>query len=175
MKKYLVLLLIATSCTPTYIPNIPNSPMFTVKGEVQLNFQVGNGLNGQGAIAITDNFGVIGNYSYLQRDNGDRSSSNYRKHTFGEGGIGYFKNNEKTFFEILTIAMCMPKYFRLPHALKKWRNGTLRAILFLMVPVIPLLCHTLSKLLKRSLTQTNRCSAFALATNFLPRQTIFVP
>ena len=100
MKKYLAVLLIATSCTPTYIPNIRNSPMFTDKGEVQLNFQVGNGLNGQGAIAITDNFGVIGSYSYLERDNGDRTSDNYRKHTFGEGGVGYFKNNDKTFFEI---------------------------------------------------------------------------
>jgi hypothetical protein len=100
MKKYLVLLLIATSCAPTYIPNIRNSPMFTDKGEVQLNFQVGNGLNGQGAWAITENFGVIGSYSHLERNNGDRNSSDYRKHTFGEGGIGYFKNSEKTFFEI---------------------------------------------------------------------------
>lgn len=74
--------------------------MFTQKGEMQLNFQVGNGLNGQGAIAISENFGVIGNYSYLERSSSDKSSADYRKHTFGEGGVGYFKNSEKTFFEI---------------------------------------------------------------------------
>jgi hypothetical protein len=100
MKKYLILLLIATSCAPTYIPNIRNTPMFKDKGEVQLSFSVGNGLNGQGAVAITDNFGVMGSYMYLERNNGERNSVDYRKHTFGEGGVGYFKNNEKTFFEI---------------------------------------------------------------------------
>lgn len=100
MKKFLLILLVATSCAPTYIPNIRNSPMFTQKGEVQLNFQVGNGLNGQGAVAITENFGVIGNYSYLERNSGETNSVNYRKHIFGEGGVGYFKNNEKTFIEI---------------------------------------------------------------------------
>lgn len=100
MKKYFVLLLIATSCTPTYIPNIRNSPMFTGKGEVQLNFQVGNGLNAQGAVAVSNNFGVIVSYSYLERNNGDRSSANYRKHTFGEGGFGYFTNQENSFFEV---------------------------------------------------------------------------
>ncbi len=99
MKKFLVILLLATSCAPTYIPNIRNSPMFTQKGEVQLNFQVGNGLNGQGAWAISENFGVIGSYSYLKRNSSDQNSIDYRKHTFAEGGFGYFKNTESMFYE----------------------------------------------------------------------------
>ncbi|HEY0652334.1 MAG TPA: hypothetical protein VGD65_04360 [Chryseosolibacter sp.] len=100
MKKFFLILLVATSCAPTYIPNLRNSPMFTQKGEVQLNFQVGNGLNGQGAWAISENFGVIGSYSYLERSGADQSSPDYRKHTFGEAGVGYFKNTESMFIEV---------------------------------------------------------------------------
>jgi hypothetical protein len=100
MKKFLMILFLATSCAPTYIPNIRNSPMFTEKGEVQLNFQIGNGLNGQGAWAISENFGVIGSYSYLERSSVDQTSSDYRKHSFGEAGLGYFKNSETMFFEL---------------------------------------------------------------------------
>lgn len=100
MKKFFLILLVATACSPTYIPNIRNTPMFTEKGEVQVSFQVGNGLNGQGAVAITENFGVMGSYMYLERDNGEPNSVDYRKHIFGEGGVGYYKNYEKNFFEI---------------------------------------------------------------------------
>jgi hypothetical protein len=103
MKKFLILLLIATSCAPTYIPNIRNSPMFTQKGEVQVNFQVGNGLNGQAAVSITNNIGIMGSYSYLRRTGREQNNApaeDYRKHTFGEAGIGYFKNNNSMFVEI---------------------------------------------------------------------------
>jgi hypothetical protein len=74
--------------------------MFTGKGEVQVNFQVGNGFNGQGAWAISENFGVIGNYSYLKRSSDPDDPQDYRKHTIGEAGLGYFKNTESMFFEI---------------------------------------------------------------------------
>jgi hypothetical protein len=74
--------------------------MFTQKGEVQLNAQVGNGYNAQGAWAITENFGVIGNYSYLKRTINSDDPLDYRKHTIGEFGLGYFKNYESMFFEV---------------------------------------------------------------------------
>ncbi|HEY0742809.1 MAG TPA: hypothetical protein VGD40_15170 [Chryseosolibacter sp.] len=101
MKKFLLIAItiLASSCAPTYIPNIRNSPMFTDKGEVQLNFQVGNGLNGQGAWALSEHFGVMANYSYLKRSGDEEDNIDYRKHTFGEGGVGYFKNTEDMFFE----------------------------------------------------------------------------
>lgn len=101
MKKFFLIAMtvVASSCAPTYIPNIRNSPMFTDKGEVQLNFQVGNGLNAQGAWALSEHFGVMANYSYLKRSGDDQDNIDYRKHTFGEGGVGYFKNTEDMFFE----------------------------------------------------------------------------
>jgi hypothetical protein len=97
---FIAVVLMATSCAPTYIPNLRNSPMFTGKGEVQLNAQVGNGYNAQGAWAISENFGVIANYSYLKRTIDSDNPQDYRKHTIGEAGLGYFKNYESMFFEI---------------------------------------------------------------------------
>jgi hypothetical protein len=48
MKKFVLILLIATSCAPVYVPNARNSPMFTKAGEVQGSMQFGNGLDLQG-------------------------------------------------------------------------------------------------------------------------------
>jgi hypothetical protein len=101
MKKFtVVLLLITTSCAPVYIPNLRNAPMFQKGGEVQGSFQVGNGLEVQGAWAINNNLGIMGNYSYLRRDDVD-NTKDYRRHTFFEGALGYFKNsNEGSTFEV---------------------------------------------------------------------------
>ena len=94
------MIVLASSCAPVYIPNVRNSPMFTQKGEFQAAVQVGNGLNGQVAWAATENFGVMGNYSYLERSDYDSNPQDFSKHTLAEGGVGYFKNTESMFFEV---------------------------------------------------------------------------
>jgi hypothetical protein len=101
MKKLILLALIFSSCAPVYIPNIRNSPMFTKGGEVQISGQIGNGYDGQAAVSITKHLGVMGSYNYINRESADPDNDEkILKHTFAEGGIGYFENKEKNFFEI---------------------------------------------------------------------------
>jgi hypothetical protein len=100
MKKLIIVLLIAsTSCTPVYIPNLRNAPMFVKGGEFQASFHGGNGLDFQTALSVTKNIGVIGNYSYLNRESPDNTTK-YRRHLYYEGGLGYFVNDKDMVFEI---------------------------------------------------------------------------
>lgn len=100
MKKLFLLLIIFSSCAPVYIPNSRNSPMFRKAGEFQASGSFINGLEAQAAVSITNHFGVMGNFLYLDRSSSDRTEEDYRHHKFYEGGIGYFENQEKMFFEI---------------------------------------------------------------------------
>lgn len=94
MRKLLFLIVIASSCSPVYVPNIRNAPMFRKGGEFQAALQVGNGIDGQVAMSITKHFGIIGNYNNINRENDSL------RHELIEGGIGYFMNEEDMFFEI---------------------------------------------------------------------------
>ncbi len=98
MKKLLLLLLMFSSCAPVYVPNIRNSPMFTKGGEFQASVQVGNGLDGQVALSLTKNIGMIGSYSYINRER--LKEDDFHRHTFYEGGWGYFNNKEDVYVEV---------------------------------------------------------------------------
>jgi hypothetical protein len=84
-----VLIVIFDSCSPEYVPNMVNSPMFNNKGEFQATMAAGNGnYDAQTAIAITDNLGIMVNGSYGNETSD--SSDNFHKHLFFEGGFGYY-------------------------------------------------------------------------------------
>lgn len=101
MKKILLLVLILSSCAPVYIPNSRNSPMFQKGGEFQGSVSFGNGIEAQTAVSLTNHFGIMANYLYLNQNAADNNNAeDYRHHEFFEGGIGYFENQEKMFFEI---------------------------------------------------------------------------
>ena len=91
---YFILFILGTvglfsSCSPEYIPNMVNSPMFTNGGEFQATIATGtSNFDAQTAYAITDNIGIMVNGSY--GDETSDSSDNFHKHTFIEGGIGYY-------------------------------------------------------------------------------------
>lgn len=75
--------------------------MFTKGGEVQIAGQMGNGVDGQVAVSVLKHFGIIANYNYIQRSSATpNSDEDFLKHKLFEGGIGYFENQEKMFFEI---------------------------------------------------------------------------
>lgn len=102
MKKNIIILslvLLLASCAPVYVPNLRNSPMFVSGGEFQGTVQLGNGFDAQGALSITNNIGVMGNFSYANRTDIDNVDQ-YHYHKLFEGGIGYFKNSGMTCFEI---------------------------------------------------------------------------
>ena len=82
-------ILVLSSCSPSYIPNVINTPLLSNKGELQLGIHTGlAGVDPQGAYAINDNIGLMLNGSFANR--ASDSSANYHKHDFGELGVGYF-------------------------------------------------------------------------------------
>jgi hypothetical protein len=101
MKKLVVLLLIATSCSPVYLPNSRNSPMFKDAGEFQFGGSIGNGVEAQSAVSVSNHIGIMANYFYVNRKHNDLDKGEDReKHQLFEGGVGYFYNSDGMFFEI---------------------------------------------------------------------------
>lgn len=82
------LLLLLTSCSSMYLPNVPATPMFTNTGQGFLSAHInpkGN-MSANTGIAITDHFAIIADGSYM-----DYKSPNYDFNQFlYEGGLGYF-------------------------------------------------------------------------------------
>lgn len=87
---YLALILaILSSCSPEYIPNMVNSPMFSNAGEFQATVATGtSNFDAQVAYAITDHIGIMANGSYGNEKND--TTDYFQKHTFLEGGFGYY-------------------------------------------------------------------------------------
>lgn len=77
------------SCSPEYIPNMVNSPMFSNQGEFQASIATGtSNFDAQTAFAITDNIGIMVNSSYGNETND--TTDDYHKHFVLEGGAGYY-------------------------------------------------------------------------------------
>ncbi|SKC75622.1 hypothetical protein [Ohtaekwangia koreensis] len=104
MQKFLLpvfFIILVSSCAPIYVPNLRNSPMFTKGGEFQGSMQVGNGLDLQGAVSVTNHIGLMGNYSFSDRGKIDPDDTdNYHRHSFFEGGLGYYENDGIWCYEI---------------------------------------------------------------------------
>jgi hypothetical protein len=100
----ILLLVIASgflfSCSPEYIPNMANSPMFSNKGEFQATIATGtSNFDAQTAYAITDHIGVMVNGSYGNETSD--TTDDFHKHTFIEAGLGYYeKIGENVRYEI---------------------------------------------------------------------------
>src|ERR671912_586680 len=101
MKKFIFLALVISSCAPVYVPNARNSPMFTKAGEFQGSIQFGNGIDAQGAVAVTNHIGLMGNFSYADNQSPDPDDiDDFHRHKFFEGGIGYYENEGKWCYEV---------------------------------------------------------------------------
>lgn len=104
MKNFFLIALAAlifSACAPVYVPNSRNSPMFTKAGEFQGSIQFGNGVDAQGAVAVTNHIGLMGNFSYADNKSPDPDDiDDYHYHKFFEGGIGYYDNEGKWCYEI---------------------------------------------------------------------------
>lgn len=102
MKTYILILFIAlasTSCAPVYVPNARNAPLFRGAGEFQGSVHFGQGMDAQMAVAITEHVGVMTNYNWVNRT-GTSNESDYLKHNFFEGGIGYYENTGSICYEV---------------------------------------------------------------------------
>jgi hypothetical protein len=84
-----LILLLVSSCSPEYIPNMTNTPMFEEKGELQSNLAVGvSGTDLQLAYALTDKIGIMGNGSFY--DETSDTTEEFHKHNLYELGVGYY-------------------------------------------------------------------------------------
>jgi len=84
-----VLLLLFSSCAPAYVPNVANTPLLKEKGDMQLNMNAAfSGFDPQFAVGVTNHLGLMINGSFANRTSD--STDNFHKHTFVEGGLGYY-------------------------------------------------------------------------------------
>lgn len=92
--------MVFTSCSPEYVPNMVNSPMFSNAGEFQATIATGNSnFDAHTAVAITDHIGIMVNGSYGNETND--STKDFHKHSFIEAGIGYYeKIGDKGRYEV---------------------------------------------------------------------------
>ena len=77
--------------------------MFSKGGEFQASLQVGNGIDAQTAVSFSKHIGLIASYNFIDRNTTGEASTDdddYLRHTFYEGGLGYFTNQEDMFFEV---------------------------------------------------------------------------
>lgn len=77
--------------------------MFAKGGEFQASLQMGNGIDAQAAVSFSKHIGLIASYNFIDRNTtGDANTDDddYLRHTFYEGGLGYFTNQEDMFFEV---------------------------------------------------------------------------
>ncbi|HAN18810.1 MAG: hypothetical protein A2X13_08085 [Bacteroidetes bacterium GWC2_33_15] len=95
LKLYALIIIISatglmTSCSPEYIPNMVNTPVFSNKGEFQATVATGtSNFDAQLGYAITDNIAIIANGSFADQTND--TTDEFHKHTIIEGGVGYYK------------------------------------------------------------------------------------
>jgi len=100
MRYLILLLLVATSCTPLYLPGTRNTPLFREQGEAQIGgYLSAAGVEGHGAYALTDHVGVIGSYSYASSKRTDPVEYT-RKNSMWELGLGYFDRSRSTRYEV---------------------------------------------------------------------------
>ncbi|SMC98157.1 hypothetical protein [Pedobacter africanus] len=84
----LIALIFLSSCSSMYMPNVPNTPMLSQKGEFSGGLHISPRFNTSinGAYAVSDHIGVLFSGSYMNRE---KESKDYR-HKLVEVGGGWF-------------------------------------------------------------------------------------
>ena len=94
-----VLLMLISGCAPIYTPNIIHTPLFSEKNDADIQLGSGTcGYDAQIAYAPLNHLGLMINSSFRNKNVSDTNF--YNKHSFVEGGLGYFgKFNVKGRYE----------------------------------------------------------------------------
>ena len=103
--RFIVIILLAASCAPIYVPTTRNVPLFRSAGEFQASGYLTTGLDFQAAYALTDHIGVTADYSWLGQNqtlptNTANQTSFKRKNSYGEMGIGYYESTRSMRYEV---------------------------------------------------------------------------
>jgi hypothetical protein len=101
--RYVLVLLLATACSPLYVPNTRNVPLFKEGGEFQASvFGTTAGGDAQLAYAVSDHVAAIGSYSFgsKKETNPGDGTPFTRKNSYGEIGLGYYKVKRNSRWEL---------------------------------------------------------------------------
>jgi hypothetical protein len=102
--RFIILLVLAASCAPVYVPTTRNAPLFRGAGEFQASAYLTTGLDAQVAYALTDHIGVTGSYNFLSQKQGlppDAPVPDFkRKNNFGEIGLGLYQSTRSMRYEL---------------------------------------------------------------------------
>jgi hypothetical protein len=90
-----------SSCSSLYIPNVPNTPMLSTKGEFSggAHVSIGGNLSLNGAYAASNHFGVIGSASLLNNDR-RRKDLNQKLVEIGGGYFNTFGPDDNRIIEV---------------------------------------------------------------------------
>lgn len=88
LAAFILLPVLLSSCSSMYMPNVPNTPMLSQRGEFSggAHISLSGNASLNGAYAVADHFGVIFGGSHMKRE---REKKDY-KHNLLEVGGGYF-------------------------------------------------------------------------------------
>ncbi len=88
LPTFIILTILLSSCSSIYMPNVPNTPMLTTKGEIAVGGHIslkGN-FNFNTAYAVTHNFAVMFNGGFMNNESRKKDTENNTL----EVGAGYF-------------------------------------------------------------------------------------
>ncbi|MEI9919473.1 MAG: hypothetical protein WDO14_11795 [Bacteroidota bacterium] len=105
IKRYISFIIIAIAvagCSPAYVPNSRNVPLFEKGAELAVNASYGfSGTEVQVAYSITDHIAAMANVSAKWKTlDQPVDDSIKRRHFFGEAGLGYYLAKEDYRFEL---------------------------------------------------------------------------
>lgn len=94
--------LAVASCSPAYVANTRNVPLFDKAGETTANISYLSGIDVQLAHSFSDHIAVMANGNVLINniDFPKQYSPPWPHRQFGEGGIGYFKGGDGLRYEV---------------------------------------------------------------------------
>ncbi len=102
--RFIILLVLAASCAPIYVPSTRNVPLFRGAGEFQASVYQSTGNDVQLAYALTNHIGITGNYSILRQKQTlppDAAEPSFqRKNNYAEAGLGLYQSTRSMRYEL---------------------------------------------------------------------------
>ncbi len=100
-KNTLYFILIACfsfGCASVYVPSVRNVPLFTKRGEFQIQTSFGKGANANAAYAVTNHIAISAGAMYA--NNKVIFKKDWRVHQSAEASLGFYGNRKKLAFEV---------------------------------------------------------------------------
>ena len=87
-----------SGCASVYVPPVRNVPLFTKRGEFQIQTSFGNGANTNAAYALTNHIAISAGAMYA--NNKALFKDDWRVHQSAEAALGYYGAKKRMAFEI---------------------------------------------------------------------------